>query len=99
MSDPNKDPEGIETFHFHQLAEVRDARVLEIGSGDGRLTWRYAAAASQVAAIDLDPSRLALALQNRPDRYTRTVSFLLATSEALPFRNDSFEMVVLAWSL
>ncbi len=97
--EPVRDPEGIETSHLFELAEVRQARVLEIGSGDGRLTWRYAAAAAGVAAIDVDRERLAQARHSRPAELAPVVSILQAASEALPFRDQSFDTVLLAWSL
>jgi tRNA G46 methylase TrmB len=36
------DPEGNETAELFDLVDVEGREVLEIGSGDGRLTWRYA---------------------------------------------------------
>ena len=36
------DPEGNETATLFDLVDLDGAEVLEIGCGDGRLTWRYA---------------------------------------------------------
>jgi len=36
------DPENNETRALFDLADFKSKRVLEIGCGDGRLTWRYA---------------------------------------------------------
>jgi cyclopropane fatty-acyl-phospholipid synthase-like methyltransferase len=36
------DPEGNETDALFALVELEGQEVLEIGCGDGRLTWRYA---------------------------------------------------------
>ena len=36
------DPEGVETRVLHDLVDFRGKDVLEIGCGDGRMTWRYA---------------------------------------------------------
>ncbi len=46
------DPEGVETRTLARLAPVDDLRVLELGCGDGRLTFRYADAAASVLAVD-----------------------------------------------
>jgi hypothetical protein len=35
------DPEGYETDALLNLVELEGREVLEIGCGDGRLTWRY----------------------------------------------------------
>jgi cyclopropane fatty-acyl-phospholipid synthase-like methyltransferase len=41
------DPEGNETDTLFDLVDLGGAHVLEIGAGDGRLTWRYAHRASR----------------------------------------------------
>ncbi|HEY2965307.1 MAG TPA: class I SAM-dependent methyltransferase, partial [Actinomycetota bacterium] len=46
------DPEGNETEALFALVDLGDAEVLEIGCGDGRLTWRYADRTAHVTAID-----------------------------------------------
>jgi 2-polyprenyl-3-methyl-5-hydroxy-6-metoxy-1,4-benzoquinol methylase len=46
------DPENNETRALFDLADFAGQRVLEIGCGDGRLTWRYAGRAAPVTAID-----------------------------------------------
>lgn len=99
MTDPIRDPEGIETRHLLEIADLRGARVLEVGSGEGRLTWRYAAQAAQVVALDTDGAGLATARRARPADLARRVSFLRAAGEALPFRTQAFDVVLLSWSL
>ena len=46
------DPENNEIRALFDLADLSGQYVLEIGSGDGRLTWRYAGRAAHVTAID-----------------------------------------------
>jgi SAM-dependent methyltransferase len=46
------DPENNEIRTLLELADFRGQLVLEIGCGDGRLTWRYAGRAEHVMAID-----------------------------------------------
>ena len=46
------DPEGNETRALFELADLDGDYVLEIGCGDGRLTWRYASKVAHVTAID-----------------------------------------------
>lgn len=94
-----RDPEGTETNHLHDIAQFANARVLEIGCGNGRLTWRYAGLANHVAGIDPDMSRLITAIGDRPPSLRSIVSFARAKSEALPFARDTFDLAVLAWSL
>ena len=46
-----KDPEGFEKKILHQFANFSGAKVLEVGCGEGRLTFKYAASAGQVIAV------------------------------------------------
>jgi ubiquinone/menaquinone biosynthesis C-methylase UbiE len=97
--EPVRDPEGIEIGYLHRLADLRDRMVLEIGSGDGRLTWRYANLTAIVAGIDPDADHLAAALASRPRTMTTPLLLAQAQAEHLPFRDEQFGAVILAWSL
>lgn len=94
-----RDPEGVEVRYLSDLARLKDVHVLEVGCGEGRMTWRYASTARRVTAIDPDPARLEAALAARPDSLRDTVSFSRAGSEALPFAAKTFDTAILAWSL
>jgi 2-polyprenyl-3-methyl-5-hydroxy-6-metoxy-1,4-benzoquinol methylase len=93
------DPEGTETRVLHSLASFADKDVLEVGCGDGRLTWRYAAATRSVLAIDPKADAVARAEADRPDDLRGKVSFRAAdvTSCALP--EGAFDVALLSWSL
>ncbi len=93
------DPEGYETAHVHELLEPGNARVLEIGCGDGRLTWRYAHAARHVVGIDLDAARVQTAMRERPTDLSARATFAMADTLALPFPDRVFDRTLLAWSL
>ena len=60
-----KDPERTETKTLHQFADFTGRRVLEIGCGDGRLTWHYAKPARQVLGIDVNADDLRVATIER----------------------------------
>lgn len=94
-----RDPEERELKHLRAFADFAGARVLEIGCGEGRLTWRYAGAAGRVVGIDLDPARLDVASREILPGLRSTVTFALAKAEALPFPRETFDLAVLAWSL
>lgn len=93
-----KDPEGIETHYLNKAINFKNQHVLEIGMGDGRLTWRYAHSAGRVTGIDLDADELKVAAAERPAGLRETVSLVQANSLDLPFRRETFDKTILAWS-
>ena len=91
------DPESMETKYLHRFADFNGKRVLEIGCGDGRLTWRYANSAKFTAGIDLNAEELRVATIDRPADLA--VSFVRADSIHIPFSKEKFDIAILAWSL
>jgi ubiquinone/menaquinone biosynthesis C-methylase UbiE len=94
-----KDPEGTEISHLEMAADFVGRHVLEIGCGDGRLTWRYAPSTNLTTGIDTDPEALLAAVAARPDILLQKISFVHASSLNLPFPPIKFDVAVLAWSL
>jgi ubiquinone/menaquinone biosynthesis C-methylase UbiE len=94
-----RDPEKIEIKYLHDVVDLAKARVLEIGCGEGRLTWRYAASAGHVVGTDLDHTRLATANSERPPALRSSLAFTQTRAEALPFPSQTFDLAILAWSL
>jgi len=93
-----KDSERNETKHLHRFADFTEKRVLEIGCGEGRLTWQYAKETRVTFAIDLDADALRVATIDRPADLESRVYFSLAKSEQLPFSKETFDLAILAWS-
>jgi ubiquinone/menaquinone biosynthesis C-methylase UbiE len=83
--------------------DLSGRRVLEIGCGDGRLTWRYAPQAGQVVAIDPNPEKIEQARQNLPSGLSERVSFRACGLEefvAQPSpQANRFDLALLSWSL
>ncbi|HSO14137.1 MAG TPA: class I SAM-dependent methyltransferase [Anaerolineales bacterium] len=99
MAKAIKDPEQNETRHLHKFVDVTGRRVLEIGCGEGRLTWRYASASFSTVGIDPDKDSLRVATIDRPSDLESKVRFVNAQAEHLPFRKETFDIAILAWSL
>ena len=93
-----KDPERTEILHLEKMAVFAGRHILEIGSGDGRLTWRVAPSAGRLTGIDLDAQALVVAANGRPAILQETISFACASSLDLPFPNGTFDIAILAWS-
>jgi ubiquinone/menaquinone biosynthesis C-methylase UbiE len=93
------DPERNESKHLHTFADFRNKRVLEVGCGEGRLTWQYAKEAQLTVGIDTDTDALRVAEVDRASDLEHKVLFTAAASEYLPFSKETFDIAVLAWSL
>jgi ubiquinone/menaquinone biosynthesis C-methylase UbiE len=93
-----KDPEGNEREYLHKFVDFPSKRVLEIGCGEGRLTWQYARETDSTIGIDLDLDTLRVAAIDRPSDLERKVHFFLAKSERLPFSKEAFDLSIFAWS-
>jgi ubiquinone/menaquinone biosynthesis C-methylase UbiE len=93
------DPAGIMPGAILKAADFRDARVLEIGAGDGRLTFQYAAEPRSVVAIDTKEPDIRAASQRLGVELRGNVEFLCASATALPFSVEEFRIVLLASSL
>lgn len=96
--DPIRDPEDIERKYLREAAGLAGARVLEIGCGDGRMTWLYGYEARSVTGIDPEFDELQSALLDRPQDLPAETAFLQARAQSLPFRNESFDAAIFAWS-
>ena len=93
-----RDPDHNETKHLHRFADFTNRRVLEIGCGEGRLTWQYAKATQSTVGIDSDEDALRVAAADKPYNLENKVHFSCVASEYLPFSKETFDIAVLAWS-
>jgi ubiquinone/menaquinone biosynthesis C-methylase UbiE len=94
-----RDPERNEIGRLRRYADLTRKRVLEVGCGEGRLTWQYAALTSSTIAVDLDHNSLRVAKVDRPYDLETKVHLASADSDHLPFSKQKFDIAILAWSL
>ena len=99
MTDVVRDPDGLEAQYIRQLARPSGEKVLEIGCGDGRVTWQYGQDASEIYGVDPDLEKLRRALCARPPALAAKANFALSLAEALPFADNSFGLAIMSWSL
>ena len=95
------DPETNEVRCLLKFADFSNKDVLEIGCGDGRLTWRYADKAAHVTAIEPSAEQIALARENLPKQLKGQVEFHVAALEDFADKSQSsiFDLVILSYSL
>ena len=80
---------------------ARGARVLEVGTGEGRLALGYADRARSILAIDPDPAGIGRARERaaRLGLDPRRVRFRAIAAQELDAGRERFDLAVLAWSL
>ena len=95
-----KDPEKNEIKALFDLYDDWAGKsVLEIGSGDGRLTWRYAEKVARVVALEPSEETHALAVKDRPSEMEH-VELLNFGFDAFSRQNkERFDLALLSWSL
>jgi ubiquinone/menaquinone biosynthesis C-methylase UbiE len=93
------DPEGAETGVLGELAPMDGLRVLELGCGDGRVTFRYASSARSVLAVDPDAERIEKARGATPTELARIVTFAVAGAAEVDAPRASFDLALFSSSL
>jgi len=94
-----KDPEKHELKKLQKLVDFNGRSVLEVGCGEGRLTWAYARLAQRVIGIDPDPDAIRVAQYDMPADLRKSTTFACASSLNLPFPHERFDIALLSWSL
>src|SRR6266700_2945809 len=79
-------PDGMEVRLIERFTTLKGRRILEVGCGDGRLTFQYAPTARQVLAIDPDRTSIADALDEQAALRIPNVTFRVGSIESLPTR-------------
>ena len=97
------DPDGHEIEALFRLSGSFEGKsVLEVGCGDGRLTWRFAAQAGHVTGIDPSEEKIARARQNIPAGLASRLSFRAQSLEDFIAGHPEpglFDRALLSWSL
>jgi ubiquinone/menaquinone biosynthesis C-methylase UbiE len=90
---------GDETAALAEVADLRALHVLEVGAGEGRLTWRFAGETASVFAIDPDEERIAQAREELPAELAERVRLEVMDAIELDVPKQSFDLALLSWSL
>jgi ubiquinone/menaquinone biosynthesis C-methylase UbiE len=93
------DPEGVELRTLRRLAPVDGLDVLELGCGDGRVTYQLAEPAASVFAVDSDEKRIAEARGSLPAELEAKVSFAVAGADKVRPPRRRFDLALFSWSL
>jgi 2-polyprenyl-3-methyl-5-hydroxy-6-metoxy-1,4-benzoquinol methylase len=91
--------EGVELRLIERFVSLRRKRVLEVGCGDGRLTFQVAPIAASVLAIDPDRPSIDEAVWQQRRRGIANIDFQLGSIERLSARGAPFDVALFSWSL
>jgi ubiquinone/menaquinone biosynthesis C-methylase UbiE len=92
------DPEGMEIRTLMKHVPLNGKEVLEVGCGEGRLTYKYYARAKRVLAIDPLASSIRRAKHFAP-KGAHAPEFRVGRGEKLALRDESFDVAFFSWSL
>jgi len=86
----------LNSFEKGQVADVlgdlSGKKILDVGAGTGRLSLGFAKQGASVTALDLSGKMLQILTRNNPRIETQ-----IADAEALPFADNTFDIVVAAF--
>jgi 2-polyprenyl-3-methyl-5-hydroxy-6-metoxy-1,4-benzoquinol methylase len=95
---PVRDVDSAEAQVLSACTDFADKRVLEVGCGDGRLTWLYAREARSVLGIDPEEESIEIARSELPEELADRVRFEVGQAEDLS-KTAVFDVAFLSWSL
>lgn len=94
------DARGYEAEALLSRVDFINKYVLEIGCGDGRLTWRYAQRAARVDAIDPKIAEIEKAVTATPSVLKSRVHFEAKslTEFVSQYQSPKYDLAIFAWS-
>ena len=94
-----RDARGDEPAALTAAAEFSGKRILEVGCGEGRLTWVLARSGASVLGIDPNEESIETARATTPAELAERVEFRVASAEQLDVPPARFDIAFLSWSL
>jgi 2-polyprenyl-3-methyl-5-hydroxy-6-metoxy-1,4-benzoquinol methylase len=93
------DPDGVERATIRDLVDLPGSRVLDVGCGDGRLSFACASEGAEVFGIDPDEDSIATARGETPAELRRRVRFEVAHAREVELPRGEFDLALFSWSL
>ena len=93
------DPEETETRVIHELVDFAGKDALDVGCGDGRMTWRFAGTTRSVLGVDPVAESIHIACADTPAAMRAKITFQVADITTLELPPAAFDIAVFSWSL
>lgn len=92
-------PPGMELGLMERVARLAGRDVIEIGCGDGRLTFQYAPRARRVTALDANEAEIARARVHAKRVGAGKVRFLARAAHDGDLPGGPYDVALFTWSL
>lgn len=92
-------PPGLELGLIERFVPLARRDILEIGCGDGRLTFQYSGRARAVVALDANGAEIARARERARRTGVRNVRFLTRAAQRGRLPGGPYDAVLFTWSL
>jgi 2-polyprenyl-3-methyl-5-hydroxy-6-metoxy-1,4-benzoquinol methylase len=96
---PVVDPDGVELATIRELVDLRGLRVVDVGCGQGRLTFACAREGADVFGFDPDEDSIATARAAVPRGLRKRVEFEVADGVDVDLPRRTFDLALFSWSL
>jgi SAM-dependent methyltransferase len=96
---PLIDPTDIELETIRALGDFAGRRVIEIGAGDGRLSWPLAPQAALWLAVEPDGDELSALAADQRERPLGSLRLLQGDGQAQALGSGTFDTAFFTWSL
>ena len=93
------DPDGVELSTIRGLVELRGLRVLDVGCGEGRLSFACAREGADVLGFDPDEEVVGAARAETPEALARRIRFEVAHAREIELPKGDFDLALFSWSL
>ena len=93
------DPDGVELETIRSLVDLHERNVLDVGCGDGRLSFACAEAGAHVFGFDPDEEAIEVARGETPWSLRKRVRFEVAGAAEIELPRRKFDLALFSWSL
>ncbi len=93
------DPEQAHARAIRAAVDLKGLHVLEIGCGEGRLTFQLAPGNERWLATDPSEAAVEVARRSLPAELGEVVTFAVAAGDQVDAPEREFDLVLFSWSL
>jgi ubiquinone/menaquinone biosynthesis C-methylase UbiE len=93
------DPDGVEIATIRELVDPRGLSIVDVGCGQGRMTFELSRAGARVFGFDPDEESIDRARAQTPPDLEELVRFEVADAAQIELPSGEFDLAMFSWSL